>query len=289
MLERLADKAARELGLERAEIRRRNLIPASAMPYKTPVGPTYDCGDFPRIFQRALEPRVTHRSRKDEKKARRAGGCAAWASPAMSSLPGVAPSRLAGMMGARVGFYESAQVRVAADGSVTLARAPTTTARDTPPPSPRSSPRAWHPDRADQGHRRRHRRVPFGTGTFGSRSIAVGGSALYKAAREGASKRASTSRRTCSRPPAATSSSPTAVSGRRHRPRGAHCDEVARAAYVRTAAARDARAGPRRERVLRSAATSRSPTARTCASSRSIRRPAKSRSSAITRSTTSAP
>src|SRR5580765_6011561 len=54
VLERLADKAARELGLERAEIRRRNFIPASAMPYKTPVGPTYDCGDFPRIFQRAL-------------------------------------------------------------------------------------------------------------------------------------------------------------------------------------------------------------------------------------------
>jgi len=55
VLERLADKAARELGLERAEIRRRNFIPASAMPYQTPVGPTYDCGDFPRIFERVLE------------------------------------------------------------------------------------------------------------------------------------------------------------------------------------------------------------------------------------------
>src|SRR5205085_11485967 len=55
VLERLVDKAARELGVERAEIRRRNLIPPSAMPYKTPVGPTYDCGDFPKIFERALE------------------------------------------------------------------------------------------------------------------------------------------------------------------------------------------------------------------------------------------
>ncbi|MGH8675081.1 MAG: xanthine dehydrogenase family protein molybdopterin-binding subunit, partial [Burkholderiales bacterium] len=55
LLERLADRAARELGLDRAEIRRRNLIPRQAMPYRTPVGPTYDCGDFPKVFERALE------------------------------------------------------------------------------------------------------------------------------------------------------------------------------------------------------------------------------------------
>ena len=47
VLERLADEAARALGLDRAEIRRRNLVPVAAMPYKTPIGPTYDCGDFP--------------------------------------------------------------------------------------------------------------------------------------------------------------------------------------------------------------------------------------------------
>jgi carbon-monoxide dehydrogenase large subunit len=50
VLERLADEAARELGIDRAEIRRRNLIPNEAMPYKTPIGPTYDCGDFPKVF-----------------------------------------------------------------------------------------------------------------------------------------------------------------------------------------------------------------------------------------------
>ncbi len=48
VLERLADRAAAELSIDRAEIRRRNLIASSAMPYKTPIGPTYDCGDFPR-------------------------------------------------------------------------------------------------------------------------------------------------------------------------------------------------------------------------------------------------
>ena len=52
VLERLADRAADKLSLDRAEIRRRNLIPASAMPYKTPIGPTYDSGDFPRLLAR---------------------------------------------------------------------------------------------------------------------------------------------------------------------------------------------------------------------------------------------
>jgi carbon-monoxide dehydrogenase large subunit len=95
----------------------------------------------------------------------------------------VAPSRLAGMMGARVGFYESAQVRVAADGSVTA---------------------HLGTHNHGQGHATTYAQilaqrfgisleririvegdtaaVPVGTGTFGSRSIAVGGSALYRAA-----------------------------------------------------------------------------------------------------------
>src|SRR5206468_10405366 len=108
VLERLADKAALELGLDRAEIRRRNLISREAMPYKTPVGPTYDCGDFPRILERALE--ISRYSEK--RKPGRGIGVACYVESS-----GVAPSRLAGMMGARVGFYESAQVRVAPDGS----------------------------------------------------------------------------------------------------------------------------------------------------------------------------
>ena len=44
--ERLIENAAREMGIDRAEIRRRNFIPKEAMPYKTPVGLEYDSGDF---------------------------------------------------------------------------------------------------------------------------------------------------------------------------------------------------------------------------------------------------
>jgi carbon-monoxide dehydrogenase large subunit len=175
VLERLADEAARQLGIDRAEIRRRNLIPASAMPYKTPVGPTYDCGDFPKVLERAL-----HISRFGRREAGRGMGIACYVESS-----GVAPSRLAGVMGAKVGFYESAQVRVAPDGSITA---------------------YLGTHNHGQGHATTYAQllshqlgvdfekirivegdtaaVPIGTGTFGSRSIAVGGSALNVAGRK---------------------------------------------------------------------------------------------------------
>jgi carbon-monoxide dehydrogenase large subunit len=55
VVERLIDDAARELGLDRVELRRRNLIPPSAMPHRNPLGVTYDCGDFPASMDKALE------------------------------------------------------------------------------------------------------------------------------------------------------------------------------------------------------------------------------------------
>ena len=53
-LERLVDEAARITGIDRIEIRRRNLIAPARMPYKTAVGTTYDSGDFPAVFDEAL-------------------------------------------------------------------------------------------------------------------------------------------------------------------------------------------------------------------------------------------
>src|SRR5262249_55886505 len=55
VIERLIDDAARELGLDAMALRRRNLIPASAMPYRTPLGVTYDCGEFERNMDGALK------------------------------------------------------------------------------------------------------------------------------------------------------------------------------------------------------------------------------------------
>jgi aerobic carbon-monoxide dehydrogenase large subunit len=53
-IERVIDQAARELALDRVELRRRNMIPASAMPYQTPLTYQYDCGEFERNMDDAL-------------------------------------------------------------------------------------------------------------------------------------------------------------------------------------------------------------------------------------------
>ena len=55
VIERLMDQAARELGLDRAELRRKNFIPPQAMPFKTVVGEVYDSGEFARVLDTALE------------------------------------------------------------------------------------------------------------------------------------------------------------------------------------------------------------------------------------------
>jgi carbon-monoxide dehydrogenase large subunit len=55
LMERTVEAAARELGIDPIELRRRNIIAASAMPYKTPLGPVYDCGEFAKNMDIALE------------------------------------------------------------------------------------------------------------------------------------------------------------------------------------------------------------------------------------------
>ncbi|NIN75433.1 MAG: molybdopterin-dependent oxidoreductase, partial [Xanthomonadales bacterium] len=71
-IERIIDLAAAELGIDPIEIRRRNLIPKDAMPYKTGVGTEIECGDFPTVFEQALAMAdVKHfEAREKEAKAR---------------------------------------------------------------------------------------------------------------------------------------------------------------------------------------------------------------------------
>ncbi|MDB5368485.1 MAG: carbon monoxide dehydrogenase [Roseomonas sp.] len=54
LVERLIDAAARETGIDRVELRRRNMVPASAMPHLTPVGQRYDSGEFAQVLDKAL-------------------------------------------------------------------------------------------------------------------------------------------------------------------------------------------------------------------------------------------
>ena len=183
VLERLADKAAAAAGLDRAEIRRRNLIPPSAMPYATPIGPTYDCGDFPRVMDRALASSGYDGFARRRAEARARGRLRGIGIASYVESSGVAPSRLLGAFGGRLAMFESAELRVDRQGSL---RALLGTHNH------------------GQGHATTFAQilserfgvgldkieivegdtalVQFGTGTFGSRSLAVGGSALCNAA-----------------------------------------------------------------------------------------------------------
>jgi carbon-monoxide dehydrogenase large subunit len=183
VLERLADEAARVLGMDRAEIRRRNLVPVEAMPYKTPIGPTYDCGNFPKVFSRLLEIADYKGFAKRQAAAARTRKPRGFGIACYVESSGVAPSRMAAALGARVGFFEAAQIRVQQDGSVQALLGThnhgqghaTTFAQiiSSRLGVPMASVEIIEGD-TDQ--------VPYGSGTFGSRSMAVGGSALDRAA-----------------------------------------------------------------------------------------------------------
>ena len=182
VLEQLMETAARQLGIDRMEIRRRNFIPPTAMPYATPVGPTYDTGNFPKLFERALELAdykgfEARRAESAERGMLRGFGIAYFVESS-----GVAPSKYAGMFGARAGFFDSADIRVSADGSLLVTcgthshgQAHVTTYAQVVASKiglPLSKIEIFEGDTA---------RVPYGTGTFGSRSMVIAGSAIFMA------------------------------------------------------------------------------------------------------------
>jgi len=91
MLDRLAD----ELGMDPAELRRRNLIQPQAMPYRTPSGGLYDSGDYPKAFEKALELAKYDELRREQARARAAGryvgiGLALAVDPSVSNMGYVA-------------------------------------------------------------------------------------------------------------------------------------------------------------------------------------------------------
>ncbi|HYF85154.1 xanthine dehydrogenase family protein molybdopterin-binding subunit [Azospirillum sp.] len=182
LIERLVDVAAGVMGMDKTEIRRRNFVPKEAMPYQTPVALQYDTGDFAKNLDIAL-PLVDYpgfQQRRAESKARgkqRGIGFATYIEAC-----GIAPSNVAGALGARAGLYECAEVRFHPTGSVTVFTGShshgqgheTTFAQIVADRFgiPIENVEIVHGDT---------NKIPFGMGTYGSRSLAVGGSALVKA------------------------------------------------------------------------------------------------------------
>src|SRR5581483_4438074 len=110
VVERLVDTAAREMNIDRAEIRRRNFI--RQFPYQTPVALCYDTGDYVATLDAALDRAdvAGFEARRRESESR--GKLRGLGYSAYIEACGIAPSNIAGALGARAGLYEAAQIRV---------------------------------------------------------------------------------------------------------------------------------------------------------------------------------
>ena len=182
LLERLMDVAAQETGIDRVELRRRNFIQPDQFPYQTPVALQYDSGNYQATLDQALVTAdwAGFESRRAE--AAKRGKLRGIGISTYLEACGIAPSAVVGSLGARAGLYEVGTIRVHPTGSVTVLTGAhshgqgheTTFAQLVADKLgvPTAQVDIVHGDTA---------KVPFGMGTYGSRSLAVGGSAMMKA------------------------------------------------------------------------------------------------------------
>jgi carbon-monoxide dehydrogenase large subunit len=181
--ERLLENGARELGIDVVEMRRRNLVPKEAFPYKTPVGRVYDSANPPALLDKLIEVSGYAALCEEQKRRRAAGELVGIGLAAFLDKSGTGPSATLATKGGMHGGYESAIVRAHSDGRVTIFSGSHSHGQghDT----------AFCQVAADRlGLPLEHislvqgdtDSVPFGNGTWGSRSLSVGGIAIYKAA-----------------------------------------------------------------------------------------------------------
>ena len=180
VVERIVETAAREMKLDPAELRRRNFI--KTFPYATPVGLTYDTGDYNATLTRALELADVKDFATRKAWSAKHGKLRGLGYSCYIEACGLAPSNIAGALGARAGLFEAGEVRVHPTGKVTVFTGShshgqgheTTFAQVV-------ADRLGIPlDDVDIQHGDTGK-ILFGMGTYGSRSIAVGGTAIMKA------------------------------------------------------------------------------------------------------------
>ncbi|MGD9742838.1 MAG: xanthine dehydrogenase family protein molybdopterin-binding subunit [Dongiaceae bacterium] len=183
VVERIVEVAAREMKMDPAEIRRRNFVKPDQFPYQTPVALQYDSGNYAKALDDAMKlaDYAGFASRKAE--AAKRGKHRGIGFSAYIEACGIAPSAVVGSLGAGVGLWESAQIRFNPTGTAQVLTGShshgqgheTTLAQVVGDMLglPIENITVVHGDTSQ---------VPFGMGTYGSRSLAVGGSAAAKAA-----------------------------------------------------------------------------------------------------------
>ncbi|MEQ8690719.1 MAG: molybdopterin-dependent oxidoreductase, partial [Pseudomonadales bacterium] len=183
VVERIVEQAARELGKDPADLRRMNMIQPDEFPYETPVALVYDTGNYEASLDKALalinyNEFESRQAQAAERGKRRGIGFACYIEAC-----GLAPSKLAIELGAGVGLYESGEIRVNATGSVSVFTGSHSHGQghETTFAQVVSDKLGIPYDDIDVIHGDTGR-MDFGLGTYGSRSLAVGGSALIMAA-----------------------------------------------------------------------------------------------------------
>jgi len=180
LLERLVSRCGWDMGLSQAEIRRRNFI--TQFPYQTPVALQYDVGDYHACIDQAeqLSEAAGFAARRQASEAK--GLLRGIGYSSYIEACGLAPSNIAGALGARAGLFECGEVRVHPTGSVTVftgshshGQGHETTFAQVVAARLGIEVDAVEVVHGDTG------RVPFGMGTYGSRSLSVGGAAIMKA------------------------------------------------------------------------------------------------------------
>jgi carbon-monoxide dehydrogenase large subunit len=180
LLERLVSRCGWDMGLTQDQIRKRNFI--TQFPHQTPVALQYDTGDFHACMDRAealadVAGFDARRRASEAKGLLRGIGYSSYIEAC-----GVAPSNIAGALGARAGLFECGEVRVNPTGSVTVFTGSHSHGQghETTFAQVVAARLGMEVDAVDVVHGDTGR-VPFGMGTYGSRSLAVGGSAIMKA------------------------------------------------------------------------------------------------------------
>ena len=179
-LERLVDMAAHELGVDPIALRRQNFI--TEFPYATPVAVEYDTGDYNATMDK-LEEMTDMSGFEARRKASEAKGkLRGFGVNCYIEACGIAPSNLVGQLGARAGLYESATVRVNATGGLVVMTGSHSHGQGHETSFAQVVAEMIGIDESmiDIVHGDTSK-VPMGMGTYGSRSIAVGGSAMVRA------------------------------------------------------------------------------------------------------------
>jgi carbon-monoxide dehydrogenase large subunit len=173
LIERMMDLAARALHLDPAEIRRRNLMPAFEQPTASISGELYDSGNYPAALERALEVAGYDQLRVEQRAARDAGRMMGIGVACYVEMAGFGPDG---------DLFESASVRVNSDATVTVitGTSPHGQGHETAWAQLVASELGVAMDRIVVRHGDTAA-VPVGVGTFGSRSAAVGGTAVHLA------------------------------------------------------------------------------------------------------------